>query len=545
MIKLLRFFNLLNRLFLDRILVLQVGHFIILFAALLFTSCNSSNNSKTSNSPSSLAFDSISNTSSTDEFFIQKKKWHEKLFSFNKKAPDTIWHNNIIRLDKTWKGDFDVMKERRVIRALVVYNQINFYFDNKGQPRGIVYDALTSFEKFLNRNRGKHQEKIHVLQIPVRRDQLLPYLLNGNADIVAANLTITEERKEKADFSNPSLTGVKEIVVTGPNAPFITKLEELSGQSVSVRQSSSYYNNLIALNERFKHQGLTEINIRLVEEQLETEEILEMVDAGIINITIADDYLAEAWSPVFRNLTIHSNLAISKNGKIGLMFRQNSPLLKSEINAFMAKNKEGSLFFNMKFDQYYNNQKWLKRVSKNQQLSSHKKMNTLFKTYSEKYDFDWMMIASLAYQESHLDQNTVSHVGAIGVMQVMPSTANDRNVNISNIYDLEGNIHAGTKYLRFVLDHYFEDAEMNELNKHLFAFASYNAGPNRIKRFRKIAERQGFDPNVWFQNVEIIAGRKIGRETVQYVSNIFKYYVAYKMAYEQMEQDEAILTSKK
>ena len=374
---------------------------------------------------------------------------------------------------------------------------------------------------------------------------MIPYLINGNADIVAANLTITEERKAKADFSNPSLSGVKEIVVSGPKAPYITKLEDLSGQLIWVRQSSSYYNSLIALNKKFKQQGLAEINIRLVEEQLETEELLEMVAAGIINITISDDYLAEAWSPVFSDLTIHSDLSISKNGSIGWMFRQNSPLLKSEINAFLAKNKEGSLFFNMKFDQYYNNQKWLKRVSQDEQLSSQIKMNELFKTYSEKYDFDWMMIASLAYQESHLDQKTISHVGAIGVMQVMQSTANDHNVNIPNIHDLEGNIHAGTKYLRFILDHYFEDAEMNKLNKHLFAFASYNAGPARINRLRRIAEKQGFDPNIWFQNVEIIAGRKIGRETVQYVGNIFKYYVAYKLAYEQMERDEAVPTSKK
>jgi len=545
MIKLLRFFNLLNKLYIKRLLVNQVRYLVIIFGVLLFTSCNSSNNSNNSVNNSSLAVDSISNTSSTKYFLGQEEKWYEKLFSFKKKELDTIWHDSIIRLDKTWKGDFDGMKKRRVIRALVVYNQTNFYFDNKGQPRGIVYDALTSFEKYINRNRRKYQEKIHVVQIPVRRDQLIPYLINGNADIVAANLTITEERKAKVDFSNPSLSGVKEIVVSGPKAPYITKLEDLSGQLIWVRQSSSYYNSIIALNKKFKQQGLAEINIRLVEEQLETEELLEMVAAGIINITISDDYLAEAWSPIFSDLTIHSDLSISKNGSIGWMFRQNSPLLKSEINAFLAKNKEGSLFFNMKFDQYYNNQKWLKRISQDEQLSSQIKMNELFKTYSEKYDFDWMMIASLAYQESHLDQKTISHVGAIGVMQVMQSTANDHNVNIPNIHDLEGNIHAGTKYLRFILDHYFEDAEMNKLNKHLFAFASYNAGPARINRLRRIAEKQGFDPNIWFQNVEIIAGRNIGRETVQYVGNIFKYYVAYKLAYEQMERDEAVPTSKK
>ena len=121
-------------------------------------------------------------------------------------------------------------------------------------------------------------------------------------------------------------------------------------------------------------------------------------------------------------------------------------------------------------------------------------------------------------------------------MQLLRSTAKDPNVDIPEIEVLENNIHAGNKYMRFILDHYFADAEMDRLNKHLFAFASYNAGPNRIARLRKQAAEEGFDPNVWFGNVEVIVGREVGREPVQYVSNIFKYYVAYRLSLGQLEQ---------
>jgi membrane-bound lytic murein transglycosylase MltF len=121
-------------------------------------------------------------------------------------------------------------------------------------------------------------------------------------------------------------------------------------------------------------------------------------------------------------------------------------------------------------------------------------------------------------------------VGAVGIMQILPSTAADKNVGIPDIKELENNIHAGIKYLRFLRDRYFSDPAMDLLNQNLFAFAAYNAGPAKISRLRNRAKKAGFDPNVWFGNVEILAAKKIGRETVQYVSNIYKYYVAYRLA---------------
>jgi membrane-bound lytic murein transglycosylase MltF len=151
-----------------------------------------------------------------------------------------------------------------------------------------------------------------------------------------------------------------------------------------------------------------------------------------------------------------------------------------------------------------------------------------FKQYSQQYGFDWLMIVAQAYQESGIDQSKRSPAGAIGVMQLLPGTATDPNVNIRQIEVMGHNIHAGVKYLRFIHDRYFKNEPMDALNKMLFAFASYNAGPGRVIKLRQEAQHSGFNPNIWFRNVEIIAARQIGRETVQYVGNIRKYYIAYR-----------------
>ena len=431
---------------------------------------------------------------------------------------------------KPWKGDLDGMIERRVIRALVVYNSTNFFFDEDARPRGITHEFLTLFEERLNKGLGKSKQKIHVVQIPVRRDQLIPYLVDGYADLVAANLTITDERRKQVDFSIPGWKGVEEIVVTGPKGPSISSIEDLAGQEIWVRESSSYFGSLQELNKSFKEQGIKPVKIKKAEEQFETEELLEMVAAGVFGITIADNYIAEVWAGVFNELTVHKDMPIRTGGELGWVFRQDSPKLAAEVNAFIKENKQGTLIGNTLFKRYYSQSKWIKNPDNQRDLERLRSMVDLFQNYADEYDFDWLLIAAQAYQESHLDHSARSRSGAIGVMQILKSTAKDPNVGIPDIENLEKNIHAGNKYMRFILDHYFADADMDDLNKHLFAFASYNAGPNRVARLRKKAEAQGYDPNVWFDNVEIVAGREVGREPVQYVSNIFKYYVAYRMS---------------
>lgn len=156
----------------------------------------------------------------------------------------------------------------------------------------------------------------------------------------------------------------------------------------------------------------------------------------------------------------------------------------------------------------------------------------VFRKYGDKFDFEWLMLAAQGFQESGLRQDRKSPAGAIGIMQIKPSTAADRNVGIDDITTVDGNIHAGAKYIRFIADRYFAEEGFNKLNQWLFSLAAYNAGPAKINRYRLEAAENGYDPNRWFDNVEIIAARRIGSETVTYVSNVFKYYVGYQMTFE-------------
>ena len=438
---------------------------------------------------------------------------------------------------ETWTGDFDGMIERHRIRALVVYSK-TFYFLDGATQKGLTHDILKSFEKSLNEKLKKKIRKVQVVFIPVSRDQLIPGLLSGRGDMAVANLTITPERLEHVDFSNPFLSNVKEVVIAGPKSPKLNSVDDLAGQIVYVRKSSSYYDSLVALNERFRAEGKEEITLELADENLEDEDLLEMVNAGLLPLIVMDEHKAKFWEQIFEDIKVHHDIAVRLGGEIGWAFRKDSPQLAEAINAFVKENKKGTLLGNILIKRYLKNTKYITNSLAGEELERFEKTLAFFQTYAERYDFDWLIVAALGYQESRLDQNVRSHVGAIGVMQVLPSTASDPNVGISDIDELENNIHAGVKYLHFLRNRYFSDDSMSRLNQWLFTFASYNAGPAKVRRLRDEAKKAGLDPNVWFRNVEVIAAKRIGRETVQYVGNIYKYYIAYGLIIEQEERRE-------
>jgi membrane-bound lytic murein transglycosylase MltF len=352
------------------------------------------------------------------------------------------------------------------------------------------------------------------------------------------NLTITPERLKLVDFSDPTWKNVSEIVVTGPDSPPIGAVEDLAGKEVYIRKSSSFYESIEKLNADLTKAGKAKVKIKLAPEHLETEDILEMVSAGLVKVTIADGYIATFWKQIFPKLTLHPEAAVRTGTTIAWMIRKDSPQLKAEISSMLARYGEGSWQRNELVAKYLKNTKWAKSATSSEELVKFERTVELFKKYGSQYDIDYLILMAQGYQESQLNQNARSPVGAIGIMQVMPATGKD--MRVGDIGEIEPNVHAGVKFLRAMMNEYYAKEPMDQINKVLFAFAAYNAGPGRVRGLRRTAAERGLDPNVWFNNVELIAAEKIGRETVTYVSNIYKYFLAYQMlAEERAEREKA------
>jgi len=443
----------------------------------------------------------------------------------------------------TWTGDWPTLLDKRVVRMLVVYSK-TFYFIDKGQQRGITYDLGMELEKQLNAANKDRSRPFRVIFIPVARNQLLPSLAAGAGDIATGGLTITPERLKTVDFTAPATDSVDEILVTAADVAPPATVDELSGRSVYVRRSSAYYEALADLNTRLVAQGRKPVDIQLAEENLEDEDILEMVNAGLVDATIVDDYVAEFWKDIFPRIQPHPAIAVRTQAEIAWAIRKGSPEFKKMLDGFVVKHKLGTMTGNVIFKRYLQNTRWAKGATKAEDMKRFTELTNLFKKYATQYDFDWLLLVAQGYQESGLDQRTRSPVGAIGVMQVMPTTASDRNVAIKDIHLTEPNIHAGVKYMRFLVNEYFNEPAIDRVNRHLFAFAAYNAGPNRIARLRGVTAKRGLDPDKWFNNVELVVAEEVGREPVQYVSNIFKYYIAYKLTLERAKQREGAKASK-
>ena len=423
-------------------------------------------------------------------------------------------------------GDLDTMVERRAIRVLTVYGPGRYFLEDG--PRGTVQEYADKLQKVVNEAFKTGLLTVQVAVIPVARDQLFPALQAGYGDIVMAGTTVTDNRQAAVDFTNPVSKPLKEVLITGPSAPRIGSLSDLSGKTVYVRLSSSYAESVHELSQKLVDQGQAPIRIEAVDESLEDEDLIEMVDTGLLPWAVVDDYKPQMWREIFTRVTVRDDLVLREGARLAWAIRPDSPQLKAFLNTFLKDNREGTLFGNIIRNRYIRDFDWTENAVGAEELGRYRKLSALFRKYGTDYGMDPTLLAAQGFQESRLDQSVRSHVGAVGVMQLLPSTAEDKNVAIPNIDELEPNIEAGAKYMAFLKERYFSGPELDEINGSLLALASYNAGPGRIRRLRREAGERGYDPNLWFDNVEVIVAEQVGRETVQYVSNIFKYYLTYR-----------------
>jgi len=432
-------------------------------------------------------------------------------------------------------GDFDVMIERRGIRVLVPYSR-SLYFNDKGRERGISAEAVRDFEVYINQKLHKELKRrpITVVIIPTTRDQLLQQVADGLGDIAVGNLTATAERQKILDFALPmGQPEVSEYVLTGPKSPAINTADDLAGKTVHVRKSSSYHESLVALNDRLQKAGQPAVKLVFVPDALEDEDMMEMLNQGLFEAIVVDDWKARMWAQVLPAIKVNAGAVVSSAGRIGWAIRKGSPQLHAMIAGFQQRQIANGNAMAARVARYHKRVKQIQDPTRSASWKRFQDTLALFEKYGSRYGFDPLLLAAQGFQESKLDQEARSHVGAIGIMQVMPATGAE--LRVGDITVAANNVHAGAKYMDKLMETYFGDAKFSELDRSLFAFASYNAGPGNMARMRREAERRGLDANQWFNNVEVVTAEKIGRETTTYVRNIYKYYVSYRLLLDAQE----------
>jgi len=434
-------------------------------------------------------------------------------------------------------GDLDDMMKARNIRALVTINPIGFFY-HQGKPAGIIYETMQEFEQYINKKYNTGKLKVKVTFIPMRPDRMESALTEGVGDLIAHAVVITPAREQRVAFTIPVQRDVTQIVVTGKDVPVGSGFDDLAGKAIYVNPVTAAYDDLKRISDERQKAGKAPLNIKAADKALMFDDLVEMVNAGVIPATVTTKQRSELWSQVLPNLKAHPDMVVSSGANTGWVIRKDNPELKKVLDEFVQSNGIGTSFGNTLLRRYLQSTKWLKDSTNAEEMKKFAAYVEYFKKYSNQYNFDYLMIAAQGYQESLLDQSKRNPTGAIGIMQVIPKYAAAPPINVKDVTTPEKNIEAGVKMLRNITDTYFNDPAINQLNKTLFTFASYNAGPNRIVRLRKKAAQDGLDPNKWFGNVELEVAQDIGQETVTYVGNVYKYYIAYKLSSEEKMQKE-------
>ncbi len=437
---------------------------------------------------------------------------------------DRVLARRLGPLGEAWTGDLPQIRgARRFLRVLVSYSRTNFFVDGD-DLRGLEYEMMLQFEEYLNRNAPGSADRLALVFIPIPFGQLLSALEQGKGDLVAAGLSVTPERQKRVAFARPYMKHVREVVVLGPDARPVQTLDDLAGRSVHVVAGGSAAEHLAALNTTLAAKNRDAIRVVQAEPYMEAGDLLHLVSVGAWNYAVTDLHLAQLWAAALPGLTVREDLVVHSGGQLAWAVRKDCPKLLAELSAFARTVRQGTQLGNVLQRRYLTPGVRSLSGADNDEISRFRSLEPHFRHFAEALHFDWLRLAAVAYQESRFHQDKISPAGAIGVMQVLPSTAKIPVVNVRNIHTARGNIQAGARYLAHLRDDVFNDPELPQTARMNFVIAAYNAGPTRIQDLRRQAQTLGLDPNRWFGSVESLAAAQIGRETVEYVLAVNKYY---------------------
>ena len=418
------------------------------------------------------------------------------------------------------------LKDIQVLRVLVTYNRTTFFVD-RGQPRGYEYEYMREFERFLNQRLRGGEHPVRLEFVVTDFDRLLPDLVEGRGDVIAANFTITRARDEKADFSLPYLEGIDEMLVANRQAPQLASVEALSGKRVLVVRGSSYAEHLARLAVEQERAGRAPVNVVQAESNLEAEDILEMVNARIVDYTVADSHVARLWSQVLPNILVRDNLVVNKMGNLAWATRPECRELREALDAFVRQDGSRSGMNSKLFERYFRDTRWIGNPAAEPMLRRQASAISRIRTDSQANGLDWRLVLAHAAAESGFDQSRRGPGGAVGIMQVTPQMA--AAVHVTNIEKPEQNILAGVRYLAKLRDDYARETGADANGSVDLALAAYRIGPDRLRTLQNYASQVGLDPRRWQKNVELVSDLTLGDEPSREMHDVYKYYEAYRL----------------
>lgn len=434
-----------------------------------------------------------------------------------------------------YRGDLENILQKNLLRVITSKNSFDYFIHN-GKHGGYQYEMVKAFVDTLNQKyrKGKGIPDIKFVLLPVRSELMIPMLLEGKGDLIAARLTITDQRKKRVRFTVPYRT-VDEKIVVHADSKSIDSLDDLSGMEITVRESTSYFESLGLMNRQLEKEELAPINIHKADEFLETESLLALVASKRYFASVADSIVASTAVSLYAELKVVSSVPLRKEGKLAWAVAPNNVSLQKTLNEFLPRYQQGTLLGNMAVKKYFQNSRQIKVMtglldddSERRSLSVY---DALFQKYANQYGFDWRLMAALSYQESGFKQSAFNRSGATGLFQIKPQTAAESYINIPNIKgrsNAENNVHAGIKYLSWIKGRYFDPIEgMREPDRIRMALAAYNTGPRTLLRARAQSKAMGLNPNIWFHNVELVLLAMRKTEPVKYVSDINQHYLSY------------------
>lgn len=451
--------------------------------------------------------------------------------------------HNISGETEGYKMDLQGIVDRGEL-VVLMENSASSYFIYRGRPMGYEYEVLEMFAEHLG-----VKLKVKVVH---NLDQIITKLNKGEGDIIACNYTVTAKRSEQIDFSDPYLQTKQVLVQRKPEEWREMRLKEidkvlvrnaldLRGKTVHVWENSSYYDRLLHLNEEIGGG----MQVVPTSGELETEELIRQVAEGKIDYTVVDKNIGRINARFYPNIDIRTPVSLQQQIAFGL--RKNSPNLLKELNKWLGEMEKNSTFNYLKhkyFDIYQFSGKSQSEYASTQS-EQFSKYDDIIREESRKIGWDWLLVASIIYQESKFDNTKRSWAGAFGIMQLMPSAASRYGITPGSPPQLQ--IRAGLKKLKRHYDDWVEVVvDTSEAVK--FTLATYNAGLGHVKDAQRLTRKYGGNDKVWEGNVEeyllklskhkyyadpvVRSGYMRGIETYEYVHEVLDRYENYQNVYQ-------------